>query len=225
MKLNTLILVAVMSIPTAAMAQRSSTTRPSGMMNRADREANRARRDGPGPGMNQGGRFTPQELEDATTFMKEKLPNHYLLYSKMPAQMPFRNNVFVPRMVNRYRNLMRMQEQNPEAYQAMLRQAQFEDTALGLAQKIREGNTAAADQLRDVIRDMVETSLKERQERIEKLKQQLAEQEKKLADDQENKDQLITDQIVKAQAEYDRAFKGKDRSAGNDGQEINAMKK
>src|SRR4051812_9037417 len=114
MNLKTLILLASIVAPSAVFAQRAST-QPSGRgsmnrgdmnrgdMNRAEREMNRMRRDG--PGLKEGARYTPQELEDLVAMMKEKLPNNYALYSRMPQQMPFRNNVFIPRMMNRYRQL------------------------------------------------------------------------------------------------------------------------
>src|SRR5207249_4920132 len=114
-------------------------------------------------------------------------------------------------MVNRYRNLMRMQEQNPEAYEAMLAQWKLEDQAIGFARALKEGKPDADVRLREVVRQMVERSLRERRARIEKLRKALEEQQKQLDQDEQNKDQTIAQQITKTENEFDRMSRAKDR--------------
>ena len=59
-------------------------------------------------------------------FVEKNFPNHFDLFNRLPKDGPFRNNMVLPKMVQKYRQLMRMEEQNPEAYQVMLTQAKFE---------------------------------------------------------------------------------------------------
>src|SRR5437867_7337971 len=95
----------------------------------------------------------------------------------------------LPKMVQKYRQLMRMEEQNPEAYQVMLTQAKFEDEALGYA---RDKDDA---KLRDVAHRMIQKGLEDRRERIEKLEKILDDQKQKLSEDEQNADQLVAQQV------------------------------
>src|SRR5689334_22134988 len=120
MKSKLLILLCVLTIPAAAFAERP-TTRPGkgeGFGGKFMRRENFM----PGP------KATQQEIDDTMAFAKAKFPNHYDLFSRIPDGTPFKNMV-IQKMVSRYRQLMRMQEQNPDIYDAMLKQATAEDDA------------------------------------------------------------------------------------------------
>jgi hypothetical protein len=171
---------------------------------------------------------TQQEIDDALVFIQKNFPNHFEMFNRLPKDAPFRNNMVLPRMVQRYRQLMRIQDQNPEAYGAMLRQAQFEDEALGYARDITERRPDAEVRLKEVVRRMIQRGLDDRRERIERLERALAEQKQKLAEDEQNKDDLIAQQIDRTQNEFQKMFRGKDRGAfdgndGRDGKDINAL--
>ena len=153
---------------------------------------------------------TQDEIDATLKFTQENFPNHYSFFAKLPQNGPFRNKVAIPKMVERYRMLMRMQENNPEAYSAMMQQGKLQDDALGFARDLKSGASDAEAKLRDSITNMVEQSLTDRRTRIMKLRRMLDEQQSKLEQDERNRDKLITEQIDKTEKEADRMLKGKD---------------
>ena len=134
MKLTTLALAALLAFPIAAQAQK---TEPKPNPNRDRPE----RMDKPGPGARKADGFMPgrqttqQEIEQTLAFVKENFPNHHALFSRLPENGPLRRAA-ENKMTNSYRQLMRMEDQNPDAYKALLSQAKFEDQALGLARDL-----------------------------------------------------------------------------------------
>src|SRR5205823_9112592 len=130
-------------------------------------------------------------------------------------------------------NLMRMKEQNPDAYDAMLEQWKLEDEAVGFAQAMKENTQRDADvRLREVVRRMVQKSLDIRRERIDKLRKLLDEQQKQLDQDEQNKEQLMKQQVAEAVNKFERLFGtgGKDHGPvdqgdGRDGKDVNALTK
>lgn len=239
MKLKTLLLVPMLALAVPARAdgptsQPSATTQPSaaGPVRREGKSDNgmgggsggrMGRRDGYMPGA----KPTQEEIDDTIAYVKANFPNHYELFSNIPENAPFRK-VAIQKMVNRYRQLLRMQDQAPEAYDAVLRQAKFEDDAIGFARDADQNKPDADVRLREVVRRMIERGLNERKDRIAKLRSALSEQEKKLKEDEDAQEKLITDQIVRTRQEYQRMLRPKDRSDADpaDGsREINAMRK
>lgn len=233
-KFTTFALLAALAAPLVTLAEKPST-QPSQMAGpmrpfggKGDPVFGRmGRREGNPP------RPSTQEIDETLTFIEKNFPNHFEMFSRLPREGPFRNNVVLPRMVQRYRQLMRMQDQNPEAYDAMLRQAQFEDEALGYARDIKERTAKdphpdAEVRLKEVVRRMIQRGLDDRRERIERLEKALADQKQKLADDEQNKDQLIADQVDRTQTEFEKMFRGKDRGAtfdATDAKDVNALQK
>ncbi len=210
MNLKSLALLAILAVPLTTLADKPSTQPSHPFASKGDPVFGRAlnRRDG----MNQQmPKPTQQEIDDTLAFVQKNFRNHYELFSRLPKDGPFRNNVVLPRMVNRYRQLMRIQDQNPEAYQSLLSQARFEDQALGLARDKNEGKPEADAQMRDVVRQMIKQGLDDRRDRIDKLEKALEEQKKKLEEDEQNQDQLVSDQVDRTTTEFNRMFRGVDR--------------
>jgi hypothetical protein len=166
-------------------------------------------------------KYTPEEFDTAREFAQKNFPSFYDMFTQLPEKGPMRN-ALAQRMVGRYRNMMRMQDQNPELYTTMLDQAKLEDKAIGYAREMRNAKTDAAKadakaKLDNTVAQIIDQSLTERQQRIEKLRSLLDDQEKKLKEDQDNKDQLIAQQINHTQQEFDRMLRGNLRGPGADG--------
>jgi hypothetical protein len=153
---------------------------------------------------------TQDEIDATLKFTQENFPVHYSFFAKLAQNGRFRNKVAIPRMVERYRTLMRLKEISPDAYAAMMQQAKLQDDALGLARDLKNGSAAAESKLRESISSMVDQSLSDRQARIMKLRRMLDEQQAKLDQDQRNRDKLVAEQIDKTEKEAERMLKGKD---------------
>lgn len=153
---------------------------------------------------------TQEEIDATLKFTQENFPNHYSFFARLPQNGQFRNKVAIPKMVERYRAMMRMKENNPDAFAAMMQQAKLQDDALGFARDLKNGSAAAEARLRDSISTMVDQSLSDRQARIMRLRRMLDLQEGKLEQDERNRDKLVAEQIDKTEKEAERMLKGKD---------------
>ena len=98
----------------------------------------------------------------ALNYMRLNFPNRFDLFSRLPEKGPYRNNVVLPRLVQRDHQLMRMQDQNPEVYDVVLQQAKLEDDVLGWAKAKSEGKPDAEVRLHESVRRMVQHGLDER---------------------------------------------------------------
>lgn len=152
---------------------------------------------------------TQEEIDATLKFTQENFPVHYSFFAKLSENGRFRNKVAIPRMVERYRSLMRLKESSPDAYAAMMQQAKLQDDALGFARDLKTGSAAAEAKLRDSISSMVDQSLSDRRERIMKLRRMLDEQQAKLEQDERNHDKLVEAQIDKTEKEAERMLKGR----------------
>ena len=218
MKWITALLLALLLSPLMALAEKPST-QPSHPGKGEGGFARQQKRDGFMPGM----KPTQAELDEALDFMKDTAPHHLELFNRLPEGGPRRAHA-EQIMVMRYHNLMRMKDQNPDAYDAMLEQWKLEDEAIGFAQALREKTQPDADvRLREVVRRMVQKSLDVRRERIEKLKKLLDEQQKQLDQDEQNKEKLMNQQVAEALNKFERLFGtgGKDRGPIDQGDGFN----
>ena len=169
---------------------------------------------------------TQEEIDAAMAFVKANAPNHYELFNRLPENSPRRDRA-EQLMVVRYRNLMRMKDQNPDVYQALLQQWKLEDEAIEEARAMKEGKKDADVRLREVCRQMVQKSLDERRARIEKLRATLDEQQKQLDRDEQNKDNLMAQLVTETQRKFERLFGGPDRERGQapEPNDVNALQK
>ena len=135
-------------------------------------------------------------MRETEAFMKETFPVRYHFYEMMPEDRPAKKRI-AQVMVQKYRQFRHMQETQPDAYEAMLKQEQLRDQAFGYARDARAGNAEAEDKLRMAVTAMVDLNLQERQARIEKLKKTLDEMMQQFSDDQAHREQKIDDQIDK----------------------------
>ena len=144
--------------------------------------------------------ITPDDVREAEAFMKDAFPVRYHFYEMLPDDRPAKRNLS-QMMVRKYRQFRRIQEQQPDLYDTMLKQEQLRDQAFGYARDARSGNAEAEDKLRMAVTEMVDLNLKERQARIEKLKKQLDEMMQQLSNDQSQREQKIDEQIDKLMSE------------------------
>jgi hypothetical protein len=180
------------------------------------------KRDGMGP------RVTPQEADDIADFLKKERPNLYKLYQRIPEGRPMKMMV-LQRFANRYRQLTRMEDQNPDGYQAMMQQEHLRDEALGYAMDVREGKEGAEQRLAQTISQMVEKNITERQQQIMKMERTLEELKARLKEDQDNKQKVIDQQVAQTKQEMDKMLRGIERGQGKDpadaNKEINALQR
>jgi hypothetical protein len=210
MKSIHLVLLAILVAPMTALAERPATQPSRPFAGKAEGGyAKMPKRDGFMPGM----RPTTQELEEAMSFVEKNSPNHFNLFNRLPEGSPRRARA-EQLMVMRYHNLMRVKEQNPEVYDAMLQQWKLEDEAVGYARAMKEHTQPEANvRLREVVRRMVQMSLDQRRERIDRLRKALDEQQKQLEQDEQDKDKLMEQQAREAVNKFERLFGGKDHGA------------
>lgn len=231
MKWIHLVLLATLILPTTLFAERPST-QPARPFGKGDGQFGKMppKRDGFAPGL----KPTQEELDEALAFVKDTAPNHYRLFNRLPEGGPRRMRA-EQIIVMRYHNLMRMKEQNPEAYDAMLGQWKLEDDAIGYAEAVKNKSQPDAEvRLREVVRQIVQKSLDLRRERLDRARKSLDEQQKQLDEDEQNKDQLMKQQFTEAVNKFERLFGGgpKDRGPGPgdqgdrpDGKDVNALQK
>jgi gas vesicle protein len=133
---------------------------------------------------------TPEEIDKAKAFAKENFPNRFAAYERLPENTRLRWAA-TRRMVQQWRRLQYMQEQQPEMYDAIFGEQKAMDEAFGLWRDVREGKPGAEEKLSAKIAEIVDNQLNERKARIEKLEKMLQEQKEQLAKDRDRRDELI----------------------------------
>jgi len=220
MNLKRVALITLLSAPMVWAVDRPSTTQPSQPAQPTRPFAGRP--DGPGAGrmgMKRDGvspRITPQEADQIAEFLKKERPNLYKLYQRIPEDRPMMRMGVLQRWAPRYRQLMRMQDQNPDGYEAMMRQERLRDDALGFALDMRDGKEGAEQRLVQSISQMVEKNITERQQQVMKAERQLEELKARLKEDQDNKQKVIDDQVAQTKTEMEKMLRGIERSQGKD---------
>jgi hypothetical protein len=104
------------------------------------------------------------------------------------------------------------QIKNDDALSAkMIKNIENEDQLFVFVQDLDKAATeqqrvAARDKMRQKIKEIVDGFLNERAERIEKLKARVVEEERKLKEDQGNRDQLVDKRVNQFLREFTREF-------------------
>lgn len=172
--------------------QSRTTTRPESGMQAGQpvrpRDFNRdPRRRGPA--------VSPEEWERAQAFLKQHSPNRLMQYMKLyPAAQERVQRV----LMNRYRNLMRLQAAAPELYKTKVQEVELEDEVFGICLKIKAGDgdvTALQASLKPKLAALFDKGIEERQLRIAMLEKALAKQNLALAKEQKIRDQRIEQQF------------------------------
>lgn len=126
-----------------------------------------------------------QEVED---FMRENSPSRLQVYEKFEAERgadhPMSQGIR-KRSVARYRELINLRDSGSVLYPFAITQYKIEDAVLATLTQIRRvGETAELQAQRDkLVHDFVQNSLKERQARLEKLKELVSRETEMLESD------------------------------------------
>jgi hypothetical protein len=135
-----------------------------------------------------------QELDDATEWTRQYMPNLHKLIAQSPRPRPG----FVRFALARKRMLQQAEEQ-PAIRDRTLRNIQLEDAVfeavLELQRASPEERSAVREKVRSKVDDMVEAFFDEREERIERLEARLAEEKQRLDEDRENKEQRVENML------------------------------
>src|SRR4051812_31796385 len=146
---------------------------------------------------------TPEEMRDAEAWAKQLFPVRYAFYDLVPHGRPVKRQM-MQNMVRHYRLFRRIQEQQPELYDFMLKQEVLGDQAWGLARDARRGNADAESKLRETVTQIYDLNIQEREARIARLKKSLDSMESQLSTDREQRDQRIAERIRKLQDQAGR---------------------
>ncbi len=143
------------------------------------------------------GNFTPEEYDKAAKFFQQTSPIRTAdLQQKKLWDSPAMKHL----IVNRWRNLEWLNKEDHELYQNKLQQMTEEDRAFGIVNTMPKGEPKdeVRTELKDHIRELVDLSIAERKIKIEKIKQTLQAEQKRLdveterlQKDQENRDQTV----------------------------------
>jgi hypothetical protein len=144
---------------------------------------------------------TANETDVAEALLEEYAPHMWKRLQRMPADGPLRTKL-QRQMMERARDLQRMQQRDPEQFKNEVEQLQLEDEVADLGrQVIRRGEPSSTDQdvlrkrLRETIEKLVDVRLRNRQARLQRLAKTLETEKQKLETDQGNRDKLVQRQF------------------------------
>lgn len=132
-----------------------------------------------------------EDVAETMTFMREHSPNRVKAMENLPEEGAAQRRV-LPFMVARYRALQAVKDEDPQLYDLNVKQIEIEDELYGLvasARRIGE-REKLHDRIRAVVKRQEETNFAEREHRLNRLRESLRREEKKLADDRAQIDGL-----------------------------------
>jgi hypothetical protein len=173
------ILCATMLLTIGASAQQWPTTRPAGRMPMGD-------------GM---GRMSPDERAQIEDFVQEHMPNLYRLARR---SAPWRRRKLMgyaaTRMIT-YNQAINDQTLADKVSQDL----ESEDEVFAITDEIETAapadRPALQQKLTDKMREVIDNLLQERTARLERLKQKIEYEEKRLNDDRANRDEIVEDRV------------------------------
>lgn len=126
-----------------------------------------------------------EELEDIAAFMREFAPARWAAMESLPDSGAVRRSVMVY-VVARWRHLQVLREEDTQLYDIKVQQMTVEDAIYGLLARTRTPaeREPLRKSLREKVTELVNLGLKEREHRIERLRQALKVEEDRLAKDQ-----------------------------------------
>jgi len=140
-----------------------------------------------------GGPLTDEERQIVLAWAKERMPSLHQLILQRPRPGPFM------RIGAQRYNALNQVAKDTEAYDRILKNIKNEDeifkSVLELEKAKPEDKPAIREKIRSQMRDVFEDYLTQRQERIEALKDRLANEEEQLAKDKAEIDNRIADQL------------------------------
>ena len=144
---------------------------------------------------------TANENELAEALLQEYAPHMWKRLQRMPADGPMRAKL-QRQLLERGRDLQRMKQRDPEQFANEIEQLKLEDEVVDLGrQLIRRGEPSSTDQealkksLRETIGKLVDSRLKNRQARLDRLARTLESERQKLDADRDDRDKLVQRQF------------------------------
>jgi hypothetical protein len=141
------------------------------------------------------------ETEAAEALLELYAPHMWKRLQHMPADGPVRTKL-QRQMLERARDLQRMQQRDPEQFKNEVEQVKLEDDVADLGRQImRRGEPSSTDQetlkktLRETVEKLVDVRLRNRQARLDRLAKTLESEKNKLEADRDNRDKLVQRQF------------------------------
>ena len=139
------------------------------------------------------------EWRTAVEAMRTLAPNAVHRIERAPRNAPGRARM-MRAMLDRYRELQRIQRRDPEQYKREVEQTELEDEILGAARRLaRETDTADAYEMRVQIRDMigklVDLRIRNREARLQRLAATVEAERKRLEQEKGNRERMIDRQF------------------------------
>jgi hypothetical protein len=153
---------------------------------------------------------TPDEIVAAEVWASRTFPVRFHAYELLRSDRPAKR-VMALNFVKHYRMFRRLQEQQPELYDFMLKQEQLRDKAFEYAAKAARGDAEAQSKLRDLVSQIYDMNLQERAARIERMQKNLTDMQDQLTRDRDRRDQRIDEQTKRMMEESSRGPGNRDR--------------
>lgn len=183
-----------------ALRERIERMRESGRINR-----------GPGPlGRLENEPISDEEWDRIEAFLKEHAPVRLAMYQELLERAgpeSFMVSRIRMRVGGKARMLIDMQERAPELYEFAVRQFEIEDKLAGLLRTMRDPDERTPERKKEaaqLVRELIENNLDEREARLAKMREDLAREEAELARDRQRMDELIEKRLEGFQREYER---------------------
>jgi hypothetical protein len=144
---------------------------------------------------------TAIESELAEALLQEYAPHMWRRLQHLPPDGPLRTKL-QRQMMERARDLQRMQQRDPEQFKSEVEQLKLEDEVADLGrQVIRRADPLSSEQetlkktLRETIAKLVDVRIRNREARLDRLAKTLASEKDKLEVDRGNRDKLVQRQF------------------------------
>jgi len=141
---------------------------------------------------------TEEEWKEVVAFMEKHSPYRLEQIQKFKEINPLRNNLR-SRIWTQYRQMQEQKKDDEKLYDISLKRFELKDQQFHILQQISKAKgddrTSLRDELRKNAGELVTLNLQERELRLEKLTQTVEKERQRLDKDQQNREQLVDDQI------------------------------
>jgi hypothetical protein len=188
-------MLGLLALPAASMAQGEPTGKGQTATSREARPEEppllRPRASGFG-GAGPAGPVTDKEMEAVSEFMAKYAPNRWHALQDLPDDGALRRGV-MNFVVARYRQLKEIRDEDERLYEIKLKQLVAEDEIYGLVAPLKSPGERDLhrDDIKVAVRKLLALNQEERQRRVERIKQSLDSEERRMAAEREHQDQLV----------------------------------
>jgi hypothetical protein len=137
------------------------------------------------------------DTEAAEALLREHAPNMWNRLQHMPYDAPMRGRL-ERQMMERARDLQRMQLRDAEQFKNEVEQFKLEDEVAELGRRVgrrADASSAESEALRTTIKKLVDVRIRNREARLARLANTLASEKEKLQADRDNRDKLVERQF------------------------------